>query len=143
MKCLSKIQKGSLITLYTRYICFLSGPFTSKSSRHVRSITQPRCLGFCWVICLSVSLSCRASSTLLLLMILTATGFSDCHLKLTCGGKVSFCTANMTQVRAVTAWVSGHLETSRASYTQLTGYPQPILTSSSNILANTSPGFAG
>lgn len=81
-KRLCKIQRGSLIGSYTRHMCFPSGPDTSKSSRHVRRITRPRCSEFCCVIWLSISFSCRASSALLLLIIFRATFCSDCHLSL-------------------------------------------------------------
>lgn len=79
-----KIQRGSLIGSYTRHMCFPSGPITSKASRKVRRITRPRCSGFCCVMWLSISFSCRASSTLLLLIIFKATSCSDCHLRLNC-----------------------------------------------------------
>ena len=141
-KRLCKIQSGSLIGSYTRHMCFPSGPVTSKSSRHVRRITRPRCSGFCCVIWLSISFSCWASSALLLLIIFRATVCSDCHLSLNFEDKDQFLGGQHDTGKRGYGGGYRYLEMSRASHT-VDCDPQPILTSSWKFLASTSPGFAG
>lgn len=125
-KRLCKIQRGSLIGSYTRHMCFASGPSTSKLSRHVRRITQPRCSGFCCVIWLSMSSSCRASSASLLLIIFRSLFFSDCHLSLNCEDQSQFVGSQHKGGTHVTD-MRRYLEMSRASHT-VDWDPQPILT---------------
>lgn len=125
---LCKIQIGSLIGSYTRHICLPSGPVTSTSSRHVRRITRPRCSGFCCMIWLSISFSCRASSALLLLIILRTTVRSDCHLSLIWVDHGQFL-CSQTKDESTFTDAGRYLEMSRASHT-VDCDPQPILTSS-------------
>lgn len=104
-KRLCKIQRGSLIGSYTRHMCFPSGPFTSKASRQVRRITRPRCSGFCCVMWLSISFSCRELSALLLLIIFKATSCSDCHLRLNCEDQNQFLNSQHKAGKHLRMWV--------------------------------------